>query len=446
VVPAFVALLSIASIVLLLRLRRRKQEQLDEVKLQQERSAAQIAQLQDRYGNVISVDEERARITGEIEVLGKQLATAKSNFQDSSAVLDKLKKTISLYQDDINMIEFGFYPKRYDFDISQRFKDAIESVRERQKEMLKSGGAFVCDKDWVVEGSRAEGQRMIKKYERLMLRAFNGEADSTIADVTWSNVSRVEARLDASFEAINKLGESYSCRVTRDYFKLKLDELRLTYEYKEKVRAEKEEQRRIQEQIREEERAQKEIERALKEAEDEEGRYRKALDRARSELLLAGGEEIEKQKRKIAELEQQLRDAHEKRERAISRAQLTKSGHVYIISNIGSFGENKFKIGMTRRLDPLDRVRELSDASVPFDFDVHAIIYTEDAPGFENRLHQHFSSQRVNKVNERKEFFDVSIDEIETAVRQMNAKIDIIKTPEARDYRQTLALVGRASS
>jgi hypothetical protein len=201
----------------------------------------------------------------------------------------------------------------------------------------------------------------------------------------------------------------------------------------------KDEQRRIQEQIREEERAQKEIDRALKEADDEEERYSKALDRAKKEIGQATGAELDKLTEKLHLLELQLSEAQANKQRAISRAQLTKSGHVYIISNIGSFGENKFKIGMTRRLEPMDRIKELGDASVPFEFDVHAIIYTEDAPSFESKLHEHFDHRRINKVNERKEFFEVTIEEIETVVKQYHATIEIIKEPEAKDYRQTLA-------
>jgi hypothetical protein len=400
-----------------------------------------LTTLRDRYGSIIDLDEEKNRLSGMIDRVQRDLAGKKRDAETIDQSLSQLKTKLALYQDDLAIAEFGVYQRHYDFDISQRFKDAIEEVRYRQKAIIKDGRAFVCDKKWEIQGSRAEGDRMIKRMEKLMLRAFNGESDSSIADVTWSNATRLEGRLDASFDAINKLGESYSCRITRDYFKLKLDEFRLTYEYKEKLRAEKEEQRRIQERIRDEERAQKEIERALREAEDEESRYQKALEKARAELAFLTSEDLERQNRKIAHLEEQLKEAHENRERAISRAQLTKSGHVYIISNIGSFGENKYKIGMTRRLDPLERVRELGDASVPFDFDVHAVIYTEDAPAFEGRLHEWFAERRVNKINERKEFFEVSIDEIESVVRSMNAEIEVIKVPEARDYRQTLALL-----
>jgi hypothetical protein len=157
-------------------------------------------------------------------------------------------------------------------------------------------------------------------------------------------------------------------------------------------------------------------------------------------LARAQGEQVGKMERQIALLEGRLQEAEQNKHRAISRAQLTKSGHVYIISNIGSFGENIFKIGMTRRLEPLDRVRELGDASVPFEFDVHAIVYTEDAPALENLLHGAFGHHRVNLVNERKEFFSVSLNDIETVLTKHGYKVDVIKTPEAKAFRQTTLL------
>lgn len=401
--------------------------------------SARLNQLEARFRGVVDADAERERILQEIERLRSRVEESKRAQSESQLKVDHLRKQISIYEEDLELIDFGFYRRHYEFDISQRFKDAIEATRADQKAMVKAGGAFVESKDWTVNGSASEGRQMVRRYQKLMLKAFNGEADSIIANVSWNNVTKMEERLDAEFGAINKLGESQQIQITRDYFKLKLEELRLSYEYQEKLKAEKEEQRRIREQIREEERAQREIEQALKEAEDEEARYQRALERVREDLTSASGKELESLNRKVALLEAQLDEARKNKERAISRAQITKSGHVYVISNIGSFGENKFKIGMTRRLEPLERIKELGDASVPFDFDVHAVIYAEDAPALEARLHRHFEQRRVNLVNERKEFFDVSIEDIEGAVKGFNASIEIIKVPEARDYRQTVA-------
>ncbi len=251
----------------------------------------------------------------------------------------------------------------------------------------------------------------------------------------------MEERLRKAFDAINTLGSTQNIEITQDYFNLKIGELRLTHEYQEKLHEEKEEQRRIREQMREEEKARREIETAQKESELDEKRYQDALEKAREEVSKAQGKELDKLNEQLAELEKRLQEARANKARALSRAQLTKSGHIYVISNIGSFGENVYKIGMTRRLDPTDRVKELGDASVPFEFDIHAMIYSENAPDLENILHKEFDSRRVNMTNQRKEFFKVSLGEIENIVHKKRGEIEFTKLAEAREYRETLAII-----
>lgn len=174
----------------------------------------------------------------------------------------------------------------------------------------------------------------------------------------------------------------------------------------------------------------------------EEKRYQKALEKAKKDLGLVSGERLDELNSQIAQLEQNLKDAHEAKERAISRAQETKSGHVYIISNLGSFGENVYKIGMTRRLEPMDRVKELGDASVPFTFDLHAMIFSENAPELENLLHKEFDDRRINKVNYRKEYFKVTLDEIEQVIKDKYEKeVDFIKVSEAQQFRETQSII-----
>lgn len=236
------------------------------------------------------------------------------------------------------------------------------------------------------------------------------------------------------------MGSSHKITVSKEYSDLKLQELHLEFELQEKLYQEKEEQRKTREQMREEEKAQREIEKARKDAEDEEERNEKALQKAKAEVEKAKGQELERLTEKIKLLEENLQKAHEMKERAISRAQLTKSGHVYIISNIGSFGETVYKIGMTRRLDPMDRIDELGDASVPFDFDVHGMIYSENAPELEGILHKKIESKRVNLVNQRAEFFNTTIDEIEAIVKGLSLNIQLTKIAEAKEYRETLSL------
>jgi hypothetical protein len=283
---------------------------------------------------------------------------------------------------------------------------------------------------------------MTRRYINLTLRAFNGECDSLISKVRWNNIKRFEERISKAFTAINKLGKSNNTFITDKYLKLKLDELHLVYELAHKKYQEKEEAREIRAGQREEERAQREFEKARKDAEIEEKRFQKALELAKKDLGLVSGEKLDELNSQIAQLEQNLKDAHEAKERAISRAQETKSGHVYIISNLGSFGEDVYKIGMTRRLEPMDRVKELGDASVPFTFDLHAMIFSENAPELENLLHKEFDDRRINKVNNRKEYFKVSLDEIEQVIIDKYEKeVDFIKVIEAQQFRETKSII-----
>ena len=273
-----------------------------------------------------------------------------------------------------------------------------------------------------------------------MLRAFNGDCDSLISKVNWSNIDKMEERIRKAKKDIEKMNEDLKITLSVNYLNLKLQELWLTHELANKIREEKEEQRRIREQIREEEKLRKEIEKAMAEAKKEEEQFKNAIDMARTELEQASEGQKAALLDKIQELEERLHEAEEKEERAISRAQMTKSGYVYVISNIGSFGENIYKIGLTRRLEPMDRVKELGDASVPFTFDVHAMIYSEDAPKLENTLHNTFVTSRMNRINPRKEFFKISLDEIEEIAKKHDGKVEFTKIAEAREYRESLAL------
>ncbi len=215
----------------------------------------------------------------------------------------------------------------------------------------------------------------------------------------------------------------------------------MAYEYYEKRQLEAEEQRQIREQMREEEVARREIEKAEREAAKEEERFEKALAQARAEAQQATGAKHDKLAAQIAQLEERLAEAQQNKVRAMSRAQMTRSGHVYVISNVGSFGEDVYKIGMTRRLNPMDRVTELGDASVPFRFDVHAVIYSDDAPGLETKLHRAFHHRRVNLVNERKEFFRVALEEIEREVTDNHGVFEFTLAAEAEEFNKSRALL-----
>jgi len=372
----------------------------------------------------------------------KQLS---EEYAKKKGIYDKLSQEVNSLEENLEIMSYGLYKPHFDFNTSEEYKEKITVNRNIQRQMIKDNKAAICKTTWKVEGSEKKGEQMVTRNLKLMLRAFNGEADAAILKVRWNNVQKMEETIKKAYDAINKMGETTQIQIEEKYLNLKLEELYLAYEYQEKLYQEKEEQRQIREQMREEEKAQRELEKAAKEAEQDELRRQQALDEARKEMELASGEELAKLADKIAVLEQQLKEAQEK-ERAISQAQITKSGHIYVISNIGSFGENVYKIGMTRRLEPMDRVRELGDASVPFEFDVHAIIYSQNAPELENKLHRHFDDKRVNLVNYKKEFFNVSLEEIEDAVKEMHGDFEFTQIAEAKQYRETLSLREPATS
>ena len=232
-----------------------------------------------------------------------------------------------------------------------------------------------------------------------------------------------------------------------EYVKLKYEECKLQYQFTLKKKQEQDEQRALREQMREEERARREYEKAIEEASKEEATYERLLEKAREALKAASDDERRAAELRIQQLEEELAEAQAKAQRAISMAQQTKKGHVYIISNIGSFGEGVYKIGLTRRLDPTERVDELGDASVPFSFDIHAIIASDDAPSLENRLHKEFDAQRVNAVNLRKEFFRVPLEDIRKKVEEVTGQqADFVMTYLAEEYYQTQRIRGGKAS
>ena len=404
-----------------------------------------------KYKDIIDIDSEVSKRKADFEILESKLSKLEKGYKEKDfalnqdylqhkAIYENLLKEVSLLEENLENISYGLYKPHYDFKTSEEYKQRLENIINNEKQMIRNESAINCFIKWEVSGSRVEGAKMTKQYSKLMLRSFNGECDAAVAKVRWNNIGNMEARIEKAYESINKLGATHQIIITKDYFDLKLQELQLEFELQEKLYQEKEEQRKIKEQMREEEKAQRDIEKARKEAEEDEEKNEKALQKAKAEIDKVKGQELELLTEKIKLLEENLQKAHELKERAISRAQLTKSGYVYIISNIGSFGDTIYKVGMTRRLEPMDRIDELGDASVPFDFDVHGMIYSKNAPELENIIHKKLDLKRVNLVNLRAEFFNTTIDEIKIFMNELNLNIQLTKIAEAKEYRKTLSL------
>ncbi len=322
-------------------------------------------------------------------------------------------------------------------DLAEEFahKDAgqqLKLARATTKEMIKSKRAATCD---YVEVSRREGA------EHFVIDAFNGKVDSILSRVRHDNFGTLEEKINDAFTLVNFGGKPFrDARIVEAFLAARLAELKWAVVAQELKKQEQEEQRQIREQMREEEKARREYEKAIKEAAKEEKMLREAMAKAQAQMASASADQRAEFEAQLAELNAKLHEAEDRNIRALSMAQQTRRGHVYIISNTGSFGEDVYKIGLTRRLEPLDRVKELGDASVPFEFDVHAIIWSEDAPALESTLHKHFALDRVNKVNHRKEFFRSSLTDIRKQIESMEIESHWTMAAEAQQFRETLAI------
>lgn len=395
----------------------------------------------EKYQPITDLDTEIEIKNGEVKKLDSEIKTLTSNYQLGLDTYKKLRSEVELFENKLDLIEFGIHTPVYEFEKSDEYRAEQAMVIAKQKQLVQDDCAAICTTNWTVEGSEAKGRKVVEVYKKLMLRAFNGEADGMIAKVKWNNISQMKERLRKAFDTINKLGSGFNVSIEKQFFTLKEQQLVLEYESQAKKQEEKEAMKAIQDELREEEKARRDFEKAQKEAEKEESMYQKAIERVRREFEQSTGVNTIELQEQINQLENALREAQKKKERALSMAQQKKRGYVYIISNIGAFGDHVYKIGMTRRLEPMDRVRELGDASVPFGFDVHALIYSDEARSLEYELHKAFAHKKVNMLNFRKEFFNVSLEEIEAKIKELGFEAEFTSVAEAMEFRETLTIL-----
>lgn len=396
--------------------------------------------------NAIEVENHVAKLENKINESNSILEKNKIKLEEihnsilsHTEILSNLKSNILSVHDDLNMESHGLYVPRYDFATSLVFKDELTNIRNKQKTMIKNKNATNHFSGWTVNGSASEGQKMTNNAIKQILRSFNNECEASINKVKYNNIERIENRIKKSYEQLNKINEVNKVSISNPYLKLKLEELYLAFEYENKKQEEKELLREEREREKEEKALQKEIEKKQSSINKDLEHYNNMLqeleqkrdvDITESELNSLN-EEIQTILNKIKEKEDEKNDLDYRNKHA-------SAGYVYIISNIGAFGEDVLKIGVTRRLEPLDRISELSSASVPFKFDIHALIFSYDAYSLENELHQYFDKYRINKVNYRKEFFKVPIKEVETKLKEYgHLTIDFISTPDADEFRQS---------
>ena len=365
---------------------------------------------------------EIAQIQAELAQLRAELAATRSE-------LFGARQELVVVRDEQMLQEVGIYEYQHPLDSSIDYKAALERIKDAYKGFTRNDQAVTAITNWEVNGSAAEGKKMVKETSKLLLRAYNNEVDHLVRTMKPYKLPAAIDRLNKARATISKLGRTMSIEITDHYHRVRIDELKTTADYLAKVAQEKEAEREERERLREEAKAKREFEAETARLQKEAAHYRAAL-----EALAAGEDEAARAdaQAKLAEIEQAIAGVAE-------RAANIRTGYVYVISNIGAFGERMVKIGMTRRLEPLDRVRELGDASVPFRYDVHALVFSHDAVGLENQLHRIFADRRVNLVNERREFFYITPTEVRDALAAIdgNALLTYEETPEAVEWRQS---------
>lgn len=377
------------------------------------------------------------------EALRLKLLETEASLISNKDELSKLMGRIDLYSRVDEYTRVGhFEVPNYLYETSVRYQTEIKEIREQQRKLIREKRAVTYPENVLLCTNKSLDKKIIDGQVQLMLNAFNVECDLLIEKVKPGNLDRTLEQIEKKAELLEKNCATLKCGFNIEYVELKFEECKFQFEYSLKKRDEQEEQRVIREQMREEVRVQKQYEEAIRESEKEELKFTRLLEKAREHLLHESEQERSLSLAKIQLLEDQLKEAQERCIRAKSMAEQTRRGYVYVISNIGAFGEGVYKIGLTRRLDPQERVDELSSASVPFPFDVHAMCYSDDAPALEHALHKRFSDRRVNNVNFRKEFFRVDLEEVQSAIEEMvNEDVDFLVTAKAEDYFESKRLM-----
>ena len=376
--------------------------------------------LEDCECKLEQAETEVAALRAQVAGLEVQLQTAASRPPDSGELVE--------LDDERVLQEVGIYRYHHPLENAAEFRARLDDLQQRIKDAIRQGNAVLASDMFTFNNSLAKGRRMTSALSKLMLRAYNAETDSAVRALRAGNVVTAKKRLEATAAAVAKLGSMMEMRISPKFHQLRLEELELTADYLMKVQEEREAAREERERLREERKAQQELSAERERLEKERAHYFNAV-----EALRAGGDDadIEDLQRKLEELDQAI-------EQNDYRQANIRAGYVYVISNAGAFGRNVVKIGMTRRLEPMERVRELGDASVPFPYDVHALFFSDDAVTLENELHHAFAGRRLNRVNERREFFFATPLEVRAVMAdKVGNLLEFTDEPEATQYLQS---------
>jgi hypothetical protein len=419
----------------------------DDLDIQLTGLQAQYAELQTLARKIGVMDA--LEVQGLIEQENEKLAAVRQETQRAEREVAELAQRsfdlqgqILVWEETLLLESFALYEPKFKLITSQEYKSRLDTVRYRQKTLIQSGEAATGSTDWTVNESKAQGRKLVNDMIKLVIRSFNNEADACVDNVKFDNVELGEKRILKSFETCNRLGKIMSVEISRTYLSLKIDELHLAHEFQIKKQEEKEEAKRAREELREQQKLEQEIRAAREKIAKERKHFTTAMRDLQARLdKVESEEERAALLAKLAEVEAGRAELESEEKLIDYREQNAKAGYVYVISNLGAFGEGIYKIGMTRRLEPMDRVDELGDASVPFWFDVHAMVFSNNAPALEAKLHERFAVGRLNKVNGRKEFFRADIAEIESVIREnYDAVVEVTHEAPAEQYRESLRM------
>ncbi len=403
-----------------------------------------IKQEQERYEqqkeDIERVIEYKKEILQECENIQKEHEDLKNKIQQDLAsykeTLDNIKNEI--YDTTLDTVIKQYDYADYDGITSEECKNKLAVIKIKERDLSTAISKKILDDKWLIATEKHKKVNVFKQT----IRCYNAECNNIIFNLTAQNIDSQREKIARTHKSLNKLNESTDIMLPVELLELKLEELNMCYTYELKKQQETEEQREIRQQMLEEEKVRQEIEREKLRIQKEETQFKNEVNKLISYLNRSSNDaEKELYIAKIKELEEKLKLLEKDKENVFNREQNTRAGFVYVISNIGSFGEDVYKIGMTRRLIPMDRIKELSSASVPFPFDVHAIIFSDDAPALETLLHNHFRKYQVNMVNDKKEFFKVSLNEIRDVVlAEHNSTVKFTMIAEADEYRRTLEI------
>ncbi|WP_372988281.1 DUF4041 domain-containing protein [Marinobacter sp.] len=388
-----------------------------------------------------TVEAELAERSAEelVEALYAQNGELKEKIAYGRQMLGKLTDAHLKAQTKVEKIKAGLPPPNFKVDDDEDLKAAINQIRDKQYRLIENNEATTSLTEWSWFGSKSDGKILIKTYNKLMIGAFNAEVDLARSKMRHGSYDTAINKLEKSVKALEKLAETVNVLISPRYLQAKEEELQIWHSDLVRRQEAKEQRKRERALLRQQN---QELGRGSDDDDEEElgnelDACEKDLAKAREMALQIAGDDLAEMELKIAEIEEERRRLEEKFQRSISQAQITRAGYLYVISNVGSFGEDICKIGMTRRLEPMDRVVELGDASVPYRFDVHTLAFVQDAPKLEKQIHTVLTEKRVNRENHRKEFFYVTPAEAKGVMEEMGIKSSWYFEREAREYRES---------